>query len=77
MFESDVFLMVLESSFYHILQSLPDHNWQEHDAYDLEAHDAERDIFLDVFKSLFFNNARKTRGLTESKCNTCDEWSMH
>ena len=53
MFESDVFLLVLESSFYHILQSLPDHNWQEHDGYDLEAHDAERDVFLDVFKSLF------------------------
>ena len=53
MFESDVFLLVLESSFYHILQSLPDHNWQEHDGYDLEANDAERDVFLDVFKSLF------------------------
>ena len=55
MFESDVFLLVLESSFYHILQSLPDHNWQEHDDYDLEAHDAGREVILDVFKGSFYN----------------------
>ena len=51
-------------TFCHILQSLPVHNWQEHDDNDLAQ--ARKEIFLDVFKGFFIRHARQ--GVWQNQC---------